>query len=142
MLLYSVVRRSWTHARPALRSILAGLVFGFIAIAGMHTPFLVAPGVLADARYIPLLLAGPFGGPGAAVTAAALATVYRAGLGGIGSAAGVGTILTVGVLAALVGQRWRGRERELGPATLLGLGLALDLIVLVWAVALPDRTIA
>ena len=67
-LLYSVVRRSWTRARPALRAIFAGGVFGLIAIAGMHTPFVVAPGVLADARYIPLLLAGPFGGPGAAVT--------------------------------------------------------------------------
>lgn len=141
-LLYSVIRRSWTHARPALRSIFAGLVFGFIAIAGMHTPFVVAPGVLADARYIPLLLAGPFGGPGAAITAAALAAVYRAAIGGIGSAAGIGTILTVGLLAALAGFRWHGRERELGPATLLVLGAALDAIVLVWAIALPDRAIA
>ena len=141
-LLYSVVRRSWTHARPALRSIFAGLVFGLIAVAGMHTPFVIAPGVLADARYIPLLLAGPFGGAGAAVTAAALAAGYRAILGGIGSAAGVGTILTVGVLAALSALRWHGRERELGPATLLVLGVALDAIVLVWATALPDRTVA
>lgn len=141
-LLYSVVRRSWTHAPPALRPIFAGLVFGLIAVAGMHTPFVVAPGVLADARYIPLLLAGPFGGPGAAVTAAALAAVYRGALGGIGSAAGIGTILTVGVLATLVGVRWHGRERELRPAILLVLGAALDAIVLVWAVALPDRAIA
>jgi PAS domain S-box-containing protein len=141
-LLYSVIRRSWTHAPRALRSIFAGLVFGFIAIAGMHTPFVVAPGVLADARYIPLLLAGPFGGAGAAVTASVLASVYRAALGGIGSAAGVGTILTVGVLAALAGLRWHGREAQLRPATLLVLGAALDAIVLVWAVALPDRAIA
>jgi PAS domain S-box-containing protein len=141
-LLYSVVRRSWTHARPALRSILAGLVFGLIAIAGMHTPFVIAPGVLADARYIPLLLAGPFGGAGAAVTAAVLAAAYRGVLGGMGSAAGIGTILTVGVLAALVALRWHGRERDLGPATLLVLGAALDVIVLVWATALPDRAVA
>jgi PAS domain S-box-containing protein len=141
-LLYSVVRRSWTHARPALRSVFAGLVFGLIAVAGMHTPFVVAPGVLADARYIPLLLAGPFGGAGAAVTAAALAAGYRAALGGIGSAAGIGTIVTVGILAALAAFRWHGRERELGPAPLLVLGAALDAIVLVWATALPDRRIA
>ena len=141
-LLYSVVRRSWTHARPALRSIFAGLVFGLIAMAGMHTPFVVAPGVLADARYIPLLLAGPFGGAGAAITAAALAAAYRAVLGGTGSAAGVGSILTVGLLAALAARRWHGRERELDPATLLVLGAALDAIVLVWVTALPDRTVA
>jgi PAS domain S-box-containing protein len=141
-LLYSVIRRSWTQARPALRVIFAGLVFGFIAIAGMHTPFVVAPGVLADARYIPLLLAGPFGGPGAAVTAATLAAVYRAALGGIGGVAGIGTILTVGLLAVLAGARWHGRERELGPAGLLVLGAALDAIVLVWAAALPDREVA
>jgi PAS domain S-box-containing protein len=141
-LLYSVIRRSWMHAPRVLRSIFAGLVFGFIAIAGMHTPFVVAPGVLADARYIPLLLAGPFGGAGAAITASALASLYRAALGGAGSAAGVGTILTVGVLAALAGLRWHGREARLRPATLLVLGAALDAIVLVWAMALPDRTIA
>jgi PAS domain S-box-containing protein len=141
-LLYSVVRRSWTRARPALRSIFAGVVFGLIAIAGMHTPFVVAPGILADARYVPLLLAGPFGGPGAAITAAALAAGYRAALGGIGSPAGVGTILTVGLLAVLVARRWHGREHALDPATLLVLGAALDAIVLVWATALPDRTVA
>jgi PAS domain S-box-containing protein len=141
-LLYSVVRRSWTRARPALRPIFAGLVFGLIAIAGMHTPFVVAPGVLADARYIPLLLAGPFGGPGAAVTAAALASVYRVALGGIGTTAGVGTIVSVGALAVFVGRHWRGRERELQPTTLLALGVALDIIALVWAVALPDRATA
>ena len=141
-LLYSVIRRSWTHARPALRAIFAGLVFGFIAIAGMHTPFVVAPGVLADARYIPLLLAGPFGGPGAAVTAAVLGSVYRAALGGIGSAAGIGTILSVGLLATLAGRRWYGREARLRPITLLALGVALDAIVLVWVLALPDRSVA
>ncbi|HXU88565.1 MAG TPA: ATP-binding protein [Methylomirabilota bacterium] len=141
-LLYSVVRRSWTRARPALRAIFAGGVFGLIAIAGMHTPFVVAPGVLADARYIPLLLAGPFGGPGAAVTAAALASIYRAALGGVGSMAGIGTIVTVGAFAVFVGKHWRGRERELQPMTLLALGVALDIIALVWAVALPDRATA
>ena len=141
-LLYSVIRRSWTHARPALRAIFAGLVFGLIAVAGMHTPFVIAPGVLADARYIPLLLAGPFGGPAAAVTAATLAALYRAALGGMGSAAGVGAILTVGALAAAAGLRWHRRERELGPAPLLVLGAALDVIILVWATALPDRAVA
>lgn len=141
-LLYSVVRRSWTRAPEALRSILAGVVFGLIAIAGMHTPFVVAPGVLSDARVIPVLLAGPFGGAGAAVTAAALAAVYRAGLGGIGSVAGVGTIVTAGILGALVALRWYGRHREMRPTTFLVLGCALDVIVLVWAAALPDRAIA
>ena len=141
-LLYSVVRRSWTYAPSFLRSLTAGGVFGLIAIAGMHTPFVIAPGVLADARIIPVLLAGPFGGPWAAVTAAVLAAVYRAGLGGIGSAAGVGTILTAGALGVLAALRWYGRERELRPTTLLALGCALDVILLVWAMALPDRSVA
>jgi PAS domain S-box-containing protein len=141
-LLYSVVRRSWIRAPAGLRSVLAGLVFGLIAIAGMHTPFVVAPGVLSDARVIPVLLAGPFGGAGAAVTAAVLAAVYRVGLGGIGSVAGVGTILTAGALGVLVALRWYGRERDMRPATFLLLGIALDAIVLAWAAALPDRVIA
>jgi PAS domain S-box-containing protein len=141
-LLYSFVRRSWSRAPARLRSILAGVVFGLIAIAGMHTPFVIAPGVLSDARVIPVLLAGPFGGAGAAVTAATLAALYRGALGGIGGVAGVGTILTAGVLGVLAALRWHGRERDMHPATFLVLGCALDAILLAWAAALPDRTTA
>src|SRR5687767_383218 len=108
----------------------------------MHTPILVVPGVIADARIIPVLLAGPFGGPGAAAVAALMASLYRLSLGGVGTDAGIGTILTAGVLGVIVGVRWHGRERDLRVGTLVLLGLALDAIVLAWAIALPDAALA
>src|SRR5438094_603541 len=141
-LLYSVIRPYLPRVPRALRQVAAGVLFALIAIAAMHTPFIIAPGVIADARVIPVLLAGPFGGPGAALTAAVVAAGYRAGLGGLGGAAGGGTILTAGLLGMAVTWWWRRRQpRRPAPAFLL-LGVALDAIMLVWAAALPDRDLA
>ena len=141
-LLYSVVRPYWARLSIHLQSLVAGMLFSLIAAAGMHTPIVVVPGVIADARVIPVLLAGPFGGPGAAVVAAVLASCYRVWLGGVGTIAGVGTIVTAGLLGVLIGVRWHGRERDLRPAVLLLFGCALDAIVLLWALALPEPGLA
>src|SRR5437763_5016100 len=141
-LVYSVIRPYSPNVPRLVPQGVRGLLFALIAIAAMHTPFIIAPGVIADARVIPVLLAGPFGGPGAALTAAMVAAGYRAWLGGLGSAAGVGTILTAGLLGMAVTWWWRRRQpRRPAPAFLL-LGVALDAIVLVWAAALPDRDLA
>src|SRR6266436_5889966 len=68
-LLYSVIRPYLPRVPRPLRQVAAGVLFALIAIAAMHTPFIIAPGVIADARVIPVLLAGPFGGPAAALPA-------------------------------------------------------------------------
>jgi PAS domain S-box-containing protein len=138
-LLYSVIRPLW-HGGPAvLRALAPGTIFGMIAIIGMHAPIVVVPGVIADGRVIPVVLAGPFGGPGAALTAAALASAYRIALGGVGAVAGVGTIITAGLIGA-----WLGRPgaRKLGPMGFLAVGLVLDASALVWSLALPDAGLA
>jgi len=82
-LLYSVIRPYLPRVPRPLRQVAAGVLFALIAIAAMHTPFIIAPGVIADARVIPVLLAGPFGGPGAA-----LAPDRRTAPGDHGGAAG------------------------------------------------------
>src|SRR5438445_162288 len=112
-LLYSVIRPYLPRVPRPLRQAAAGVLFALIAIAAMHTPFIIAPGVIADARVIPVLLAGPFGGPGAALTAAMVAAGYRAWLGGLGSAAGAG------VPGARCGAR-RNRPRVGGRASRSG----------------------
>ena len=141
-LLYSVV---WPYAARipnAVQPLVAGVLFGIIATAAMHTPFVIAPGVIGDARLIAIVLAGPFGGPAAALTAALMAAAYRAGLGGAGAVAGVGSILTAGLFGAVVGAWWRRRRPRSMAFTFLVLGLALDAIVLGWALALPDAALA
>ena len=141
-LLYSVIRPHARRAPQLVRHVVSGALFGLIAIAAMHTPFVMAPGIIADARVVPVLLAGPFGGPGAAITAATLAAGYRAWLGGIGSAAGVGTIVTAGALGVAVAWWWRRHAPRRPALIFVVLGAALDAILLVWAVALPDREVA
>jgi PAS domain S-box-containing protein len=141
-LLYSAMR-PWLAQRRALhQALLAGVLFGLIAIAGMHTPIVVAPGVIADARLIPILLAGPFGGGGAALIAGVLPSGYRLLLGGAGAWAGVGTILTTSALGAAVSLRYRRRRQPLTPLTFVALGVALDVIVLGWSLALPHAALA
>jgi PAS domain S-box-containing protein len=141
-LLYSVIRPWLPKVPRRAQPVVTGVLFGLIATAAMHTPFVIAPGVIADARIIPVLLAGPFGGPGAALTAAVLTSGYRAWLGGVGSVAGVGSILTAGLLGMVVAVQWRRRRPRLPALTFVLLGLVLDAIVLAWAIALPDRTLA
>jgi PAS domain S-box-containing protein len=138
-LLYSVIRPRWRHAPAFVRSVVPGMLFGMIAIIGMHAPIVVVPGVIADGRVIPVVLAGPFGGRGAALTAAVLASAYRIALGGAGAMAGAGTILTAGLIGA-----WLGRPgaRKLGPMGFLALGLVLDASALAWSLALPGTTLA
>jgi PAS domain S-box-containing protein len=141
-LLYSVVRPSLPRVPAPVQPIVTGVLFGLIATAAMHTPFVISPGVIADARVIPVLLAGPFGGAGAALTAGTLAAGYRAWLGGAGSAAGAGTILTAALLGVAVAWWWRRRQPRCPAPAFLLLGLALDAILLGWAVALPEPALA
>ena len=141
-LLYGVVRPYSTRLPGSMHPLVAGVPFALIATAAMHTPFVIAPGVIGDARLIPILLAGPFGGPGAALTAAALAAVVRAWIGGAGSAAGVGSILTAGLFSVAVALWWRRRIPRRAAVTFVLLGVALDAIVLAWAVGLPDAALA
>ncbi len=75
------------QGRPAiLRSLCLGLVFGLMSSAAMLAPLTLAPGLIFDTRSIPLILAGPFGGPWAAVLAAAMTGATRALIGGSGVA--------------------------------------------------------
>ena len=106
-LLYGVIRPYSAKVPRLVRQLVSGILFGLIAIAAMHTPFVIAPGIIADARVVPVLLAGPFGGPAAALVAAALAAGYRAWLGGVGSVPGIGTIVTAGLLGAAIARWWR-----------------------------------
>jgi PAS domain S-box-containing protein len=141
-LLYSVARPSLPRVPGPGQPLVTGMLFGLIAIAAMHTPISVAPGVIADARIVPVLLAGPFGGPAAALAAAVLTAGYRVWLGGAGSLAGVGSIVSAGLLGLVVGVWWRRHEPRLPGPTFVVLGLALDAILLAWVVALPDRELA
>ena len=70
---YGFIRRRLSCSRRCI-AILAGVLFGGVAITGMMIPFDYAPGVIFDGRSALLSIAGLFGGPITAAIAAAIAS--------------------------------------------------------------------
>ena len=68
---------------------LNGVLFGFVAIGVMLSPFRWSDGIVYDTRSVVLSIAGLFGGPVTALTAAFMAAAYRIYMGGMGATAGV-----------------------------------------------------
>lgn len=66
-----------------------GILFGLIAIGVMLSPFRWSDGIVYDTRSVVLSIAGLFGGPITALTAAFMAAGYRIYMGGAGMTAGV-----------------------------------------------------
>ena len=135
-ILYGLLVRRWRSGDVSVR-ILAGCLFGGIAVAGMMLPFRYAPGVIFDGRSIVISLAGLFGGPLTAAVAALLAAGYRLSIGGGGALTGVGVIMTsAGLGVAYYYLRLR-RPRAFNPLGLLGFGFLVHLFMLLWMFTLP-----
>jgi len=129
--LFNYLTRRWKNAEwPG--QVLGGLAFGSTAIAGMVTSFRFAEGIIYDGRSIVLGLAGYFGGWIVGSLAAALAGAYRLWLGGGGTLAGVGTILTSAALG-IAYRAFCSRRGECDrPISLYLFGLLVHLAVLLW----------
>jgi PAS domain S-box-containing protein len=140
--LFSLVRPRLRRAPAALEDVVNGLVFAIIAILGMHTALHVVPGIIADGRVVVVALAAPFGGVRAGLIAGGLVAGYRLALGGAGAVAGTGTIVTASALGAWIRWRWGDQTHRLPPLAFLAIGIALDAIVLVWGLALPDPSVS
>jgi len=119
--------------------VVAGLVFGATAVAGMAMPFHYAPGIIYDGRSIVLTMAGLFGGPLTAGIAAVIAGAYRAVLAGGGMWAGLATI--VGCAGVGLGFRylWNHRPDRLGILRLYIIGVATHLVMLACQLAFLPR---
>lgn len=112
-----------------------GLLFGLMAVACMNLPIEVQPGVLVDLRSLMIFLAGPFGGPLAALVAGAVGSAYRLYLGGGGALAGCGGIVTAAAIGALIG--WKFRRLDNWRSASLA-GVALFLTTMPWFLAVGD----
>ena len=120
----------------------AGLAFGLAAILSMSVPIAVAPGVQVDGRLVPIGLAALFGGPLAAVTAAALAAIFRLTLGGAGQMAGVTGIVLAAFCGVFVARLARRSGSGLTYPHLLLLGVALVFSQLISSLCLPGSDLA
>ena len=124
--------------RPSVRQISSGFFLGVIGVAVMSTPWELTTGLIFDARSILLAISGLFFG----ATPAAIAVVFTAGLriwlGGSGTWAGVGVILS----SAGLGLLWRHqRKRVLWNLSFVQLylfGLLVHVVMLAWMLSLPS----
>jgi len=134
--LYGLLAR-FRHAGSVRDKVLAGLLFGGLAIAAMIMHVHYSPGIIYDGRSIILTLAGLFGGGIAAAVSIALAGAYRAYLGGPGVWAGMATILLCAMVGLAVRRGYDNRPDSLNPVALYGVGIAAHVVMLLCQLLLP-----
>ena len=134
--LYGLLAR-YRHTGSARDKVLAGLLFGGLAIAAMIMHVHYSPGIIYDGRSIVLTLAGLFGGGIAAAVSIALAGAYRAYLGGPGVWAGMATILFCAMVGLAVRRGYDNRPESLNPVALYGVGIAAHVVMLLCQLLLP-----
>jgi hypothetical protein len=127
--LYSLLIRLRKHGRMWWR-LISGLLFGGMAVAGMHLPFQYQPGVIYDGRSIIMTMAGLFGGGISSIVAIVVACANRLLLGGPGLWAGLGSIAGPALVGLTFRRAWGNRPERLGVLSLLGLGIAAHVVVL------------
>lgn len=91
------------HLLRSLLSVTAGAALIFYSVT-------LSPGIRVDYRYMPVALAGLFGGPLAALGVALPLIAYRLWIGGIGASAGVLSLLICALLASLFAPAFRARR--------------------------------
>lgn len=134
--LYGVFVRVRQESERQAR-ILAGLLFGAVAMAAMMVPFQQSPGLIYDGRSIVLCMAGLFGGGIAASIAALIAGIYRLNLGGVGAATGAATILCSAALGVVFRNRYGARPERIPPFQLFVFGVVVHLVMLSCQFLLP-----
>lgn len=119
------------------RSILLGFLFGAIAIIGMQIPVTITEGVIIDGRTVIVMLAGVFGGWITGVVSALCVLLYRLYLGGIGTGAGIGAILTAMAVGIAFAMHWQIRPARIRVVHLLAMSAVMSVCSLAWVFALP-----
>lgn len=132
-LLYSVCTRQW-DMKTLKGKILAGFLFGGVAMIGMLLPLKYSPGITFDGRTILVGLVGLFCGPVSAAVAVLMTGGLRIWQGGIGQWAGLATIFT----AALIGVIAHKRLDRNNLLVYFGFGLTVHLAMLCCMLILPD----
>jgi hypothetical protein len=106
-----------------LRQIVIGVIIAAGGSASMFDPIVVQPGILLDFRNIAAVLAGPLGGPIAAVIAAAGLAGARIYIGGSGTEAGVVGLMLCALIGLGVSLWLRRTARSLTMGGFVGLSL-------------------
>ncbi len=135
-MLYNFAFRRWNISTKK-GQIVAGLLFGGVALAGMLDPLRLAPGIIFDGRSMIVSTAGLFGGPITAAIAAVIPIGYRLGMGGSGTLMGVSVTLSSAALGVGYYYFRIRKPHRLKPLYLLAFGLAVHGVMLLCTLMLP-----
>lgn len=135
-IIHSFVVARWLRTSRLAR-VVEGFLYGIMAILAMSAHITIVPGVIFDSRSVIVSLGGLFGGPVVAVISGLIAIAYRIYLGGAGAFTGVGSLVLSAGLGILYRHQLKGHVRDLNPLQLLGFGLVVNGLVLLWFFTLP-----
>lgn len=135
---YSFLYNKKQQLDKLLYKILAGVIFGLIAIAGMLNPLNFAPGIIFDGRSIILSIAGLFGGGVVAVISVFMAGIYRYIMGGGGTVMGLGVIVTSGFIGVLFRYLFLKQPENRRLLNSYFMGVLVHLAMLLWMLTLPS----
>jgi PAS domain S-box-containing protein len=99
-ILYSIISKRWDYSTLWHR-VIAGILFGFVAVVGMMNPLKLQPGVIFDGRSIILSIGGLLGGPITAIISTIISSIYRIYLGGAGALMGLSVIISSSILGTI-----------------------------------------
>lgn len=134
---YGLVVRKWQHDQFIMK-IIAGALFGLVAIAGMINSFKLSPGIIFDGRSVVVSVAGLFLGPLTAAIAASIASCYRIWIGGTGALSGVLTLVSSGIIGAAGFYLCKKKTISLTAPKLFLFGLSVHIFLFViFYLALP-----
>lgn len=132
----------WIEQRPLLRQLAVGVLFAAGALCSMANPFVIQPGLVVDSRNTFAILAGPIGGPFAALLTAVPLAAARYNLGGVGMPTGIAGIVLHAV-AGVIYAAWLSRQkRSLTVHDLVRLSLISAGCLLASTIFMPDRAAA
>jgi len=111
-LIYDVVAyTSWRQNK--IVKIVSGIILGLICMFVMVSPWEYEPGLFFDSRSIVLSVGGLFFGTVPAIIAVIMTAALRVFQGGLGMYAGLGVIVTSGLIGVLF-REYKLRGRRLG----------------------------
>ncbi|MBI9091563.1 MAG: PAS domain S-box protein [Desulfobacterium sp.] len=137
LLLYHIVYPSLRRLSQAMRHLALGFLFGGMALIGMALCVEIEPGVILDSRLVLVPMAGLCGGFLAAIPAVFITCLYRIWLGGAGTLAGVGAVLTGAAIGVAVYYGFKKKLDEIRYYHILAFAILVTLNALAWIPALP-----
>lgn len=134
---YGLLIQKLPAERGKVRPIIDGLLFGIVAVVGMLLPLHIADGIIIDGRTVIVMLSGVFAGPLAGLVAGAIVSAFRFYLGGVGTVAGIGAILTAMAIGIAIRSLFLPDLKKLKFKHLLAMSIVMTAASLLWVFALP-----